>query len=91
MSKGIPTQAAPWIYSFGLRVFVHNASVIPLSDEGVDLNPGTETSISVDRIIDHNLPKPFSDCVDLSNGYESDFHKITTNRNQTYRQKFIYD
>ena len=88
MFLGLPFKISPWIYSSGLRIFVHNNSVIPSPDEGIDISAGYETDIKVDRKLINNLPDPYSNCTAFDDRFRTDFYKITVNKTQqTYRQR----
>ena len=87
---GLEEKMAPWLFTSGMRIFVHNASVIPSSDEGIDISPGSKTNIAVSREFDYNLPEPYSRCILLDNGFASDLYNLTIRLNQTYRQRFEF-
>ena len=73
---------------YGLKVLIHNYTFPPLllSDTYLSLSPGQETIIVVERIVTSNAPKPYSECTDLTNGFNSDIYKWMMNNNKTYRQ-----
>ena len=76
----------------GLKVFIHNQSFQPAIDDNfLSVEAGTETSIAIERIFLFNAPKPYSDCTDLTNGYDSDLFMFIKNSNKTYRQQDCFD
>ena len=59
--------------SRGLVVFVQNQS-FPLSDHDlINIETGKETNIGIKRVFTQNQPKPYSECVDLSE-FSSDLY-----------------
>jgi hypothetical protein len=76
--------------SKGLIVFIHNQTeILNVYSNALSIEPGKETSIMIDRKIESSLPSPYSECVDLSNGYDSEFYQILTNygaNKANYRQ-----
>jgi hypothetical protein len=73
----------------GLKVFIHNQSLKYLSylDTFLSVKPGEETNIAIDKVLVSHTPQPYSDCKDLSNGFDSDTYRYMLNLNFTYRQK----
>ncbi|XP_022236782.1 amiloride-sensitive sodium channel subunit alpha-like isoform X2 [Limulus polyphemus] len=48
--------------TFGARVVVHDPRVIPLPEsEGIDINPGLQTSIMISKVTFERLPAPYKD------------------------------
>jgi len=73
---------------FGLKVLIHNYSFPPLFFETYQsISPGQETNIIVERTVTSNAPQPYSDCIDLTNGFNSDVYNWMIDRNMAYRQK----
>ena len=68
----------------GLVVFVHNTTFKP--NEGVFIEAGKMTYISVKRKIKQKYPSPYSDCIDL-NTYKSDLFDYIKKSNKSYRRK----
>ena len=77
----------PVTLSTGLKIFISNQSFTPNSvDNLISIEPGKSTDIAVDRTFTSNTPKPYSDCTDLTNGYDSELYKFLIKSNKTYRQ-----
>ncbi len=73
--------------SYGLKFLIHNYTYPPLFFETyLSLSPGQETNIIVERVATSNAPKPYSDCTDLTNGFNSETHNWMMNNNKKYRQ-----
>jgi hypothetical protein len=73
----------------GLKVFIHNQSLKYPSylDTFLSVKPGEETNIAIDKVLVSHAPEPYSECIDLSNGFNSDVYRFMLNLNFTYRQK----
>ena len=77
----------PLSLTTGLKIFISNQSFTPSSNDNfISIEPGKETDIIVDRTFTSNTPNPYSDCTDLSKGYDSELYKFLINSNRTYRQ-----
>ena len=77
-------------FSEGMRVFVHNNSIIPSFSEGVNVEPAKITDIAIQRTFIQKEPYPYSDCIDLNN-FDSDYYKFIIGLNRTYRQQDCFD
>ena len=86
----INENSFPLTPSKGLIVYIHNQTETPnFYSNSLSVEPGKETSIMIDRKIGFSLPSPYSECVDLSNGYDSEFYQILTKygtKKSHYRQ-----
>ncbi len=72
---------------YGLKVLIHNSTFPPLLFESfLSISPGQETNVVVERIAMSNSPKPYSECTDLTNGFNSETYNWIMNNNKTYRQ-----
>jgi hypothetical protein len=77
----------PVALSTGLKVLINNQSFSPKTDDYfISIEPGKETDIVVDRTFTSNMPKPFSGCTDLTQGFNSELSNFIVNSNKTYRQ-----
>jgi hypothetical protein len=76
----------PSTNSKGLILFVHNQSQSPSSSDGIYLQPGTDTYISVERTFTFNQPSPFSQCQDMTSIADTDIYYFIKNSNQMYKQ-----
>lgn len=91
---GDPVSQEQYIYKSGMRVIVHNQSVIPFPDEdGIDVSVGRQSNIAVSRTFIERLPPPYNDCIE-------ELDEVTLTRNsllaslkenyhlETYTQKY---
>jgi hypothetical protein len=77
----------PITFSTGLKVLINNQSFTPnVDDNFISVEPGKETDIAVDRTFTSNIPKPYSGCTDLTQGYNSELYNFIINSNKSYRQ-----
>ena len=77
----------PLTSSKGLKIFIHNSTKkLKLFDNSLSLEPGKETNVVIERKITLNLPWPYSECIDLSNGYNSEFYNVLIRENLIYSQ-----
>jgi hypothetical protein len=88
---GLSSQnSLPTSFSSGMIVFVHNHSYFPMSIDGVAIETGKETIISVQKTLTYNEPSPYTECQDLSE-FKSDLYTFIVNSNLTYTQSYCYD
>ena len=75
---------------YGLVVRIDNVShVIDYSKDGIFISAGTHTYLAVNREFKTSLPKPYSNCDDLStNSFSSDLYNLISNSKYVYSQKF---
>ena len=76
--------------SVGLRIFVHNASFIPSSSEGINLRSATLTNIVIKRTIINKAPSPYSECIDLKS-FDSILYQSIIKEKKAYRQSDCFD
>ena len=98
----------PYIVSHGLsssnldgfHVTIHNYSIDPqynggVSNDGIDIPIGLETSIIVKRVFTSKLEEPYNKCIkelSIVNDYNSEIYEFMINStNYTYRQKDCFD
>jgi hypothetical protein len=64
---GLPAKCrSPFSKTAGMFMFVHNNSIRVTDDAfAVELKPGTETNVAIDRTFLKKLASPYSDCVEL--------------------------
>ncbi len=75
-------------YSTGVKVFIHNNSILPNSNEGIELSPGFETLLDVSRTYSQKKPLPYSDCTQEIFNKNSEVYKYAVGSNQIYKQKY---
>ena len=81
------------IYS-GAHLFIHNDSLTPSTNEGIDLNVGTSTNIAVHKSFISKLPKPYSDCtdnLDKINSFNSELFRTIIKSNNIYRRSDCFN
>jgi len=76
--------------SAGLRIFVHNASFIPSSSEGINLRSATLTNIAIKRTIINKAPSPYSECIGLKS-FDSILYQSIMESKRIYRQSDCFD
>jgi hypothetical protein len=72
----------PVVFSTGLVLFVHNrsTSAVPPLSERIYIRPGKKSRIGVERIFSSNQPKPYSDCTQDFNDFNTDIYRFILNR-----------
>ena len=54
-----------FIYKAGMRIIIHNQTVIPFSDDdGFDVSVGEQSNIAMLRTFIKRQPYPYSECID---------------------------
>ena len=78
---------------YGLVIRIDNVShVIDYLDDGIFISPGTNAFISLDRQFKTTLPKPYSNCDDLSmENFNSPLYTLITESKYEYTQKFCLE
>ena len=54
------------IFENGLRIFISNNSIDPMSTEGIGVSPSCNTNIVVKKSFFQRITEPYSDCIDIS-------------------------
>lgn len=92
---GNPTTQQEYTYKSGMRVIVHNQSVVAFPhDDGVDVPAGAQTNLAVSRTFVGHLEWPYNDCVDRMNEATARrrprLHRLWSlfGLNETYSQKY---
>ena len=80
----------PTYFGHGLRVFIHNSSLLTSSAEEIFVKTGEQTSISIKKTITLKAPSPYSECKDLSD-FTSVFYNTMKLANGEYSQKDCFD
>lgn len=82
-----------FLYKSGMRVIIHNQSVIPFSDEdGLEVSAGEQTNIAITRLFVIRLPYPFSDCIDNFTSEENQSkNKFFKTLSETYKEMSSYN
>lgn len=78
----------------GLHLNVHNISVKPTYNEGIDIPTGLRTNLIVNRIFSNKLEFPYDNCksnVESNSEYDTLLYMLIKGLNQTYRQKDCFD
>jgi hypothetical protein len=83
---------SPLSSTSGLVIYVHNhAYTLTEEDNGIQVQPGTEATIAVDRTTVKKLPRPYSDCfqsLETVNIKNVDLIKRTLNLTNIYTQQY---
>lgn len=83
---------SPLSSTSGLVIYVHNhAYTLTEEDNGIQVQPGTEATIAVDRTTVKKLPKPYSDCFQSLNDIDpkyADLIERTMNLTNIYTQQY---
>jgi len=80
--------------SVGFRLFLLNRSENLNNYEPIDLAPGFEYSIVIDRTFVQQIPAPYSNCEVFQStlkSYDSELTREFIKNNQTYRQTHCFD
>ena len=79
-----------FIFSEGLKIFIHNNSVEPSLAEGISIELSKSTLIAIERTQISKEPYPYSVCIDLKS-FDSKFYRVILDSNMTYRQSDCLD
>ena len=77
--------------NFGLVIRIDNVSQkVDYSHDGIFVSPGLQTYLALDRQFKTSLPKPYSNCDDLSDGnFKSDLYDLISSQSKyNYTQTF---
>jgi hypothetical protein len=83
-------------FSAGIHVVISNSSITPSPSEGINARPGSITNIDINKVITKRMPKPYSDCEDLSeidtgSSETSVLFNTILKSNYSYRQKDCFE
>jgi hypothetical protein len=76
--------------STGLRIFVHNASFVPSSSEGINLRLAALTNIAIKKSVINKAPSPYSECINLKK-FDSILYRSIIKSKRVYRQSDCFD
>lgn len=83
---------SPLSVSSGLVIYVHNHTyTLTEEDNGLQVQPGTQTDIAVDRMFVKKQPSPYSDCYEQNtvvSGSENKLISRTVNLTGIYTQQY---
>ncbi len=71
----------------GMLVKIHNESSDPGKNDGILIEPGTNTNIVVSKIINKKLTEPYNKCVKPGDNYDSDLYRLIVDSKSIYQQK----
>lgn len=93
---GNPETSSPMSLTTGAILFINNqTSPVRITDPGIELSPGTQTNIAVNRMFIYKLSEPYSNCIE--NTPESNVNirenliQTTFEMNQNYSQSFCLE
>ena len=72
--------------TYGMRLFIDNQTDDMSYTRGINLHPGSATDIGIKKTIIKNLPKPYSECEDLS-FFSSELYDFIVRSGKMYKQK----
>jgi hypothetical protein len=83
-------------FSAGIHVVISNSSITPSPSEGINARPGSITNIDINKVITKRMPKPYSDCEELSeidtgSSETSVLFNTILKSNYSYRQKDCFE
>jgi hypothetical protein len=76
----------PWLSESGVHVFIHNKSHRISMYQGIDAPAGKSTNIAIKREFSNKLEKPYSDCVEDLEAYDSKYYRMMRNAKFAYQQ-----
>jgi hypothetical protein len=73
----------------GAVIRIENTSFkIDFGEDGIQVASGASTNLVINREFKSSLPKPYSNCEDLSNGFSSNLYNLILNSKYDYSQQF---
>jgi hypothetical protein len=91
---GNPDLTPSFIKSNGFHILINNHTIKPMIDEMINVAPGLDTTINVNRIFTKKLPYPHNYCLSNLNtldAFDSDVYRSIIKMKRTYRQKDCID
>ncbi|RNA22233.1 acid-sensing ion channel 1 isoform X2 [Brachionus plicatilis] len=93
---GNADSSSPMSLTTGVILFINNqTSPVRITDPGIELSPGTQTNIAVNRMFIYKLPQPYSDCVEntaqSSLDHKDNLVQMTFEMNHNYTQSFCLE
>lgn len=91
---GFPDLIPEFNRNSGYHIMINNHTIKPLFNELIDVAPGTETNININRVLTQKLPYPYNDCMINLNkidAFDSDLFRAINRSNRAYRQKDCFD
>lgn len=90
---GLSETQSPLERQSGAVIFIHdNPKLIIMPDEqGIELQPGTHSSIAITKQVVKNLPEPYNICVTQSCQYNSSLFEMTINLTGFYSQRYCFE
>jgi hypothetical protein len=89
---GIPKSSYTFDVNLGAHLFIQNQSVpLSLFFDGLDISTSAETNIHLRRIFTNKLGKPYSNCIDQDDSFDSKFFNLIKSSGFTYRQMDCFD
>ncbi|CAF0860551.1 unnamed protein product [Brachionus calyciflorus] len=86
---GVPDDQMSFSIYTGAHIFIGDNLIKPLSIEGLDISPGTQTNIVLERVETKLKSQPYSDCIenlDNIDSFDSEYYKKVFKSDLTYRQ-----
>ncbi|CAF0907174.1 unnamed protein product [Brachionus calyciflorus] len=86
---GVPDDQKSFSIYTGAHIFINDNSIKPYSAEGLDISPGTQTNIVLERVETKLKSQPYSECLenlDTIDSFDSEYYRKVFRSNLTYRQ-----
>lgn len=65
---GLEESSSPMSATQGAILFINNqTNLVRITDPGIELSPGTQTNLAINRMFTYKLPYPYSKCIDQNN------------------------
>ncbi|RNA01862.1 acid-sensing ion channel 1 isoform X2, partial [Brachionus plicatilis] len=87
---GIPEDQKTLSRTTGAHVYIDDNSLKPILGQGVDIAPGFESNLVLQRIKRKQMPQPYSSCIenlDTIDSFDSEYYRKVFRSNLTYRQE----
>jgi hypothetical protein len=80
-----------WLSEEGVQLFIHNKSQKISFNQGIYVPVEKSTNIVIKRIFSNKIEKPYSNCVENSDLYDSKYFRMLNKANLIYRQSDCFE
>lgn len=91
---GIPENENTLSISTGAHIYIDDNLFKPQLGYGLGVAPGESTNLAIERIVNYQLSKPYSECIKnvySLDSFDSEVYKRVIRSNSIYRQSDCYD